>query len=173
MVTLTWTDPDGCSGTTYRVSVDSQTGSVAQTMSTEESEATTVLPAGNYVARVNSQAETGVSDPADLAFTVTGNGCLAPRLRLKLRTVVSGRRVGFFWSPLDPDVAAEDDRLSPVSYVIEAGSTPGAADIATMPLGRASQLIVDAPPGMYHIRVRPWNACGGGLASNEMKLVVR
>jgi hypothetical protein len=172
LVTLSWTDPDGCSGTRFNVEVGTSAGNLT-TMSTEEAEATTVLPAGNYVARVKAQAETGVSDPADLSFTVTGNGCVAPRLRLKLRTVVSGRRVGFFWSPLDPEIAAEDDRLSPVSYVIEAGSVAGATDLAVAPLGRATQFIVDAPPGLYHIRVRPTNSCGGGQPSNEMKVVVR
>lgn len=173
MVTLTWTDPDGCSDTTYNVSVGTQGGAVAKVVTTAESSATALLPAGNYVARIASMAETGVSDPVDFPFTVTGNGCVAPRMRLKLRTVVSGRRVGFFWSPLDPDIAAEDDALSPISYAIEAGTAAGGADIGVLPMGRGTQLIVDAPPGTYHIRVRPMNACGGGSASNEAKLVVK
>jgi hypothetical protein len=197
LVSLTWTDPDGCSGTSYRVDVSTPSGSRVQAMSVlesatasktrlrapsdsaprtssiAESEATTVLPPGSYVARVSAHADSGVSDPADLAFNVTGSGCVAPRLRLKLRAVVTSRHVGFFWSPLDPDIAAADDRLSPVSYTIEAGSVAGAADFGALPLGRATQFSVDAPPGTYHVRVRSANACGVGMASNEMQLVIQ
>lgn len=174
LVTLNWTDPDGCSGATYGVAVAQQgTSAPVAAFDTEEASATTLLPKGTYVARVTAQAETGVSDPADLQFTVNGSTCVAPSFRTKLRTVVAGRRVGLFWSPLDPDTAAADDALSPVSFAIEAGTVSGGADIGVLPMGRAKELLTDVPPGTYYVRMRPTNACGAGFASNEVKLLVK
>jgi hypothetical protein len=196
LVTLAWTDPDGCSGTSYRVEVSTPSGAMVQMAAAEstasaktrlrassgitpqnasvtQAEVSALLPPGSYVARVIAQSDTGESDPADLSFNVNGSGCVAPRLRLMLRAVVTGRHVGFYWSPLDPEIAAADDRLSPISYVIEAGSASGAADFGSLPLGRAMQFGVEAPPGTYFIRVRSANACGGGNASNEMRVVIR
>ncbi|MFN7978433.1 MAG: fibronectin type III domain-containing protein [Vicinamibacterales bacterium] len=174
LVTLNWTDPDGCSGTTYAVAVAPQgTSSAMAAFDTEEASATTLLPKGSYTARVTAQAETGVSDPADLQFTVNGSTCVAPAFRTSLRSVVAGRRVGLFWSPLDPETASADDAVSPVSFVIEAGTVSGGADIGVLPMARAKQLLTDVPPGVYYVRVRPTNACAGGFASNEVKLVVK
>jgi hypothetical protein len=172
LVSLRWTDPDGCSGTKYNVTVGSVSGAL-QTLQTEENTATTLLPKGNYLARVVAEAETGTSDPSDLSFTVNGSTCVAPAFRTTLRLVVSGRRIGLFWSPLDPDTAKRDDAVAPVSYVLEAGTVAGGSDIGGLPMARATQLVTDVPPGVYYARVRPTNACGGGVASNEVKIVVR
>jgi hypothetical protein len=167
LVTFNWTDPDGCSGTTYQVTVASSV------LSTEERSATTVLPQGTYVARVVAQSDNGAGDATDVQFTVAGGGCVTPRFRTTLRSVIAGRRIGLFWSPLEPDLATEDDRLTPVSYQLEAGTAPGASDIGVLPMARAAQFLTDAPAGTYFVRVRPTNACGGGGVSNEAKLVVR
>lgn len=172
LVSLRWTDPDGCSGTKYNVTVAATTGGM-QTLQTEETSATTLLAKGSYVARVVAEAETGSSDPADLPFTVSGSTCVAPAFRTHLRFVVAGRRIGLFWTPLDPETAKADDAVAPVSYVIEAGTLAGATDIGALPMDRATQLITDVPPGTYYARIRPSNACGGGFASNEVKLVVK
>ncbi|MEZ5291479.1 MAG: fibronectin type III domain-containing protein [Vicinamibacterales bacterium] len=172
LVTLSWKDPDGCSGTSYKVAVTPAAGA-PRLIDTSEPATTTVLPSGSYTAQVLSKSDGGVSDVSALQFTVNGNACSTPRTRTTLRTVVAGRRVGLFWSPLDPDVAASEDQLSPLSYVIEAGSAPGAADIGVLPVDRAKQFLADAPPGTYYVRVRAANVCGAGTPSNEGKLVVR
>ncbi len=194
LVKLTWTDPDGCSGTRYEVAVtqasaaaaatasDAVAGPIAaaaqavaapQVLATDETQATTYLAAGTWVARVRTHSDAGVGEVSEMQFTVGGNTCPAPRHHLKLRTVVAGRRLGLFWTPLDPEVVADDDAQAPVAYAIEAGTAPGASDIGVLPMGRAAQFITNAPPGVYYVRVRAGNACGGGLASNEARLVVR
>jgi Putative metal-binding motif len=173
LVTLTWTDPDGCSGTSYEVSLADSAATTSRLLATDSPEATTLLAAGTYTARVQTRSEAGVSEPTTMQFTVGDNTCGTPRLHLGLRQVVAGRRVGLFWSPLDPDVAAADDAVAPVSYVLEAGTAPGVTNIGAVPMGRAAQFITDVPAGTYYVRVRAGNACGGGLASNEVKLVVR
>ncbi|MGE0813763.1 MAG: MopE-related protein [Vicinamibacterales bacterium] len=171
LVTLSWSDPDGCSGTSYRVALSNAVAS--QVLSTSEPALTTVLPSGTYAARVTARSDNGDSDSTTLQFTVNGNTCSTPRTHTSLRTVVAGRRVGLFWSPLDPDIADFEDRLSPLSYVIEAGTAPGASDIGVVPMARAKQLLIDAPRGTYYVRVRASNVCGAGPASNEGKLVVK
>ena len=194
LVKLTWTDPDGCSGTRYDVALTPasasasvaagdaattravaavQTAAAPQVLATDEPQATTYLTAGTYVARVRTRSDAGVGEIAETQFTVGGNTCPTPLHHLKLRTVVAGRRLGLFWTPLDPEVVADDDAQAAVSYAIEAGSAPGASDIGVLPMGRAAQFITNAPPGVYYVRVRAGNACGGGLASNEARLVVR
>lgn len=174
LVTINWTDPDGCSGTKYAVAVAQQGSSAAlAAFDTDDASASALLPKGNYTARVVAQAESGVSDPADLQFTVNGSTCVAPAFRTKLRSVVAGRRIGLFWSPLDPETAAADDAVSPVNFAIEAGTVAGGADIGVLPMGRAKQFLTDVPPGVYYVRIRPTNACAGGFTSNEVKLVVK
>jgi hypothetical protein len=170
-VRLTWTDPDGCSGTSYRVALSGAGG--LQVTSLDEPSSTAVLRPGPYVAWVRAEAESGVSDVAELRFTVGSDSCATPRFRTALRSVVSGRRVGLYWAPTEPDIAKADDRLSAIAYQLEAGSAPGVTDIGVLPLGRASAFAADVPPGTYFVRIRPTNVCGGGTASSDVSLIVR
>ena len=174
LVTLTWTDPDGCSGTTYQVAVGTTPGAAdVQMLSAVGNSTTTLLSAGTYYARVAAIADSGISDPTDLQFTVRQSGCAVPRFRTGLTSLVVGRAVSLWWSPLEPDVAKEDDGVAPVSYVIEAGSVSGAADIGAAPTGRNSSFFTAAPPGIYFVRVRPVNTCGAGRPSSDVRVEVR
>ena len=57
----------------------------------------------------------------------------------------------------------------PVSYVIEAGATTGAANLAVIDTGGPGlSLAANAPPGRYFVRVKARTACGAGPASNEV-----
>ena len=59
------------------------------------------------------------------------------------------------------------------SYVIEAGSGTGQANLVSFDTGTASPtLTANAPPGSYFVRVRGKNGCGVGPASNEVLLLV-
>src|SRR5262245_35325068 len=61
----------------------------------------------------------------------------------------------------------------PTSYVVEAGSSPGARDIADVVTNSLNTgLSATAPPGVYHVRVRASNAAGRGEPSNEVLIVV-
>lgn len=79
----------------------------------------------------------------------------------------SGSNVSLTWSP--PSTGA------PVTtYIIEAGSRPGAADLASFATGSsvASYAAPGVPAGTYYVRVRASNAAGTGTASAEVSLVV-
>ncbi|HUU33408.1 MAG TPA: fibronectin type III domain-containing protein, partial [Vicinamibacterales bacterium] len=174
LVSLAWTDPDGCSGTSYTVSIGTRENTAdVQLLSSDDPSVTTLLASGTYFARVATHSEIGTSQSSVLRFTVQGNQCVTPRFRTKLKSSVSGRRVGLSWSPNDPDLAFDDDKVAPVSYLIEAGSAPDSANYGSAPMGRERAFLTDAPPGVYYVRVRPVNACGAGAASNEVRLLVK
>ena len=58
-----------------------------------------------------------------------------------------------------------------VSYVVEAGMTPGSVDVS-VPVAGFELLVPSLPPGTYYIRVRAINAAGAGPASAELVLPV-
>jgi hypothetical protein len=176
LVRLSWKDPDGCSGAAYRVVVASATTpEIATVMTTTAPTAAALLPQGSYVARVVAVADgsTLQSSAASVSMTVAGSGCPVPAFATAFGARINGRVVGFFWSPVAPDDAGASDSLSPVSYVLEAGSRPGTADIITIPLGRASNFAATAPVGTYFVRIRPISACGAGNPSNELQIIIR
>lgn len=60
----------------------------------------------------------------------------------------------------------------PVDYLVEAGTGPGLADIATLPLGSTTPRFTYAgvPGGVYYIRTRARSAAGVGPPSGEVAL---
>jgi hypothetical protein len=63
---------------------------------------------------------------------------------------------------------------SPTSYVVEAGSASGTANLANQDLGSpaTSLTATGVGGGAYFVRMRGKNACGTGAASNEILVVV-
>jgi hypothetical protein len=74
---------------------------------------------------------------------------------------VAGNIVSLAWTPASSGG-------TPSSYTLYAGSQPGAADLATLPLQRATSLITPAPNGGYYLRVVGQNRFGAGSPSNEL-----
>jgi hypothetical protein len=71
-----------------------------------------------------------------------------PGTPAQLQAAVVGLEVTLTWQP-PPDAA------SVTSYVLEAGSTAGAANLAQLNTGgTATSMTVSAPPGTYYVRVR-------------------
>lgn len=58
------------------------------------------------------------------------------------------------------------------SYVVEAGSAPGAADIAVIDVGTATTIGGPLPPGRYFVRVRAADGSETSPPSNEVVLLV-
>ena len=59
------------------------------------------------------------------------------------------------------------------SYLVEAGSSPGLADLAMLSTGSASTVFnALAPTGTYYVRVRGVNGGGASAASAEIVVVV-
>jgi hypothetical protein len=88
-------------------------------------------------------------------------GCAAPAAISTLGFSLSGRQVTLTWSA---SPGATD-------YVLEAGTSSGAANVITVPTATAA-LTAQAPPNTYYVRVRPRNACGSGPFSNEVVIAV-
>jgi hypothetical protein len=62
----------------------------------------------------------------------------------------------------------------PTSYVLDAGRAPGASDPGQFTFGAVLTATVSGvKPGTYYARLRAFNACGRGPASNEIVAVVR
>ncbi len=125
------------------------------------------VPPGTYYVRVRSVHASGTSAPTpDLAVTVGGAGCTSPPQ-----------------PPLDLDYQLDSGvlRLSwlagagpaPTGYLLQAGTAPGLANIATLPLGPVSEIeIPGVPPGVYWLRILAVNGCGISAPSAPFPLLV-
>jgi hypothetical protein len=114
-----------------------------------------------------------VAGPGQLLHLTAGDGTLeyyagqpgptpgAP----SLAGSVSGSIVSLTW-------ASSSSGGVPSSYTLYAGSQPGAADLATLPVQLATSLTTPAPNGGYYIRVVGRNRFGSGPPSNELYLRV-
>ena len=62
--------------------------------------------------------------------------------------------------------AADSLDDAPTSYVLEAGTTPGATNVARLNVGNATVYRVEITSGTYYVRVRAQNANAGRVAAN-------
>jgi hypothetical protein len=94
-------------------------------------------------------------------------GYAVPGPSENLSASVTGDTVTLSWS-----AATTSDPAT--SYVIEAGSSPGAANLASFDtLTTATALtVLNVPPGTYFVRVRAANSSGLGAPSNEIVVTV-
>jgi hypothetical protein len=56
---------------------------------------------------------------------------------------------------------------------VQAGSSSGASNLATLSIGTSTAVSALAPPGTYFVRVLAQNACGVSGASNEIVVTVQ
>ena len=123
------------------------------------------LPHGVYYARVKAQNSVGTSaDSAEVAFTI--GTTRPPRQPGALTGSLQNGVATLSWS-----VPAHEDGASPSGYLIEAGSGPGLANLASVPVGNVTSFQAGSvPPGVYYVRVRAMNDMGLGDPSNEIVL---
>jgi hypothetical protein len=89
-----------------------------------------------------------------------------PGTPTSLVVTVGGNLVSLEWSP--PSIGGAIS-----TYVIEAGSLSGSADLAAFATGgTATRFVTSAPPGLYFVRVRARNSVGMSGASNEAQVLV-
>jgi hypothetical protein len=90
----------------------------------------------------------------------------APGASGNLAGSVSGSTVMLTWAQASAEPAT--------SYVIEAGSSSGASDLANFDTGNTATTFTTTgvPPGTYFVRVRGRNSAGSSAASNEVVLIV-
>lgn len=127
------------------------------------------VPNGVYYVRVRALNSDGTSGPSNEVVVVVpggGGGCMsAPNAPDALSGSASGNLVGLSWS-------SPTGGWATASYTVQAGSSPGASDLALMNVGTATTLSAAAPPGTYYVRVVAVNAFGGSLASNEIVITI-
>ncbi len=116
------------------------------------------VTSGTYYVRVHATNDYGESDPtADLMLVAPG----APNAPTAFMASGSGNTVDLRWTAARGGSAA-------TSYVIEAGSAPGLADLGRFPVGNVLRFSTVAPSGVYYVRVRGVNNRGAGEPSNEV-----
>jgi len=124
------------------------------------------VPPGTYYVRVRAVNAHGTSGASDEVMLVVGVGGLGlPDSPTGLTAFMAGDRITITWTP-----AAGGGPAS--GYVVEAGSSSGASNIATLDVPIASFTFSPVPNGFYFIRVRARNAAGVSLPSTEVMVVV-
>lgn len=123
------------------------------------------VPDGTYYVRIRASNAIGTSPPSNEATLVVG--CAAAPGAPPGLTIVSnsGGAVALAWQAA-PGGAT--------SYLIEAGTGPGLANLLSLDLGSANLGLAagGVAPFTYFVRVRGVNRCGVGPASNEVVLTV-
>ena len=121
------------------------------------------LPDGTFYFRVRAVNSAGISGASPEASAVVGNAQLIPGPPSNFAVTTVGAGAVLTWSP--PTVGA-----AVATYIIEAGSSPGAANLATLTTGSAatSYHVPFVPPGTYYVRVRGANAVGIGAPSQDV-----
>lgn len=119
----------------------------------------TVTPAVYYI-RVRGRNASGTG-PASNEIVLT-SACAVPATPTGLTFSVAGRTVNLSWNPT----------AGVTAYVLEAGTSPGAANAFNAPVGAGTTLAAGAPPGTYYVRLRAANACGLSTPSPEVVIVV-
>jgi hypothetical protein len=162
---LSWTAPatDGAiedRPTAYVLEAGTRAGSadVATVTVGNVTTFSTDIPSGTYYVRVRATNAYGASDPTeDLVLVAPG----APAAPTYFMASGQGSTVDLRWT-------APSGNATPTGYVIEAGSAPGLADLAVLPVGNVTKFSTTAPPGTYYVRIRAINARGAGMPSNEV-----
>lgn len=122
-----------------------------------------VAPNGTYYVRVRAWLPSGTSTLSNEVTVVVGP--VPPGPMGHLSSAVVGNVATFGWTP--PATGG-----TPSEYRLEAGSAPGLANIAVMPVQGTGLIVPGVPPGVYFVRVRAVNAAGAGAPSNEVLVSV-
>jgi glucose/arabinose dehydrogenase len=174
-VLLSWTDPSGAAPAAFQIEAGSTPGAAnlgvltaANTPGPQESRTIPNVPAGTYYVRVRSVSG-GAAGAAsnEVAVVVGSRGCSSgPPAPTQVASAVNGRIVTLSWT-LPPAGGPA------VTFQIEAGSAPGAANLAAITVdGATRSFAVQAPPGTYFVRIRSVNACGVSPPSSEVVVTV-
>lgn len=123
------------------------------------------LPPGTYFVRVRARNGAGPGPPtADARIEVPIP--VVPGPPRSVTASIIGSTVTLAWEP--PAVSTGG-----LGYVIEAGTSAGATNIAATSVGGARTWSVGGvPTGIYFVRVRARGEAGTGPASNEVRVVV-
>jgi hypothetical protein len=168
-LTLTWPTPaDGGVPTGYVVEAGTVAGirNLGAVSGTARAFTYESVPDGVFFLRVRATRGPRVGAPSPEVMLNVGGLPGPPASPTGVSAIVSGGTVILAWTaPIGPP---------PTHYVIEAGSSPGLADLAVFDTGNAVTTVTfpGIPPGRYVVRVRAGTALGLGVASAEALVVV-
>ena len=159
-------DPSGGRRRSYRLSPRSRSDAGAANIGTFSSGTTPGLgvpdvPDGTYFVRVRALRNDVVGPPSNEVQVIVA-ACPLPAAPGGLRRVGSGNTVMLTWTAA----------AGASSYVVEAGSSQGAANLASINTGGAISLTTGAPNGVYYVRVRGLNGCGLSPPTSELMVMV-
>jgi hypothetical protein len=175
-VILNWLAPTSSDpATSYVIEAGSSPASTNIAVFDTGSSATTLtvtgVPAGTYYVRVRARNGSGSSAASnEIVLTVGGlpPPCTtAPGVPSGLSASTSGATVTLTWS-------APSGGCPPSTYGVEAGSTSGASNLASVSTNSAATSFVatGVPAGTYYVRVRAGNGSSFGSPSNEVVVTV-
>ena len=119
---------------------------------------------GTYLVRVRGVNALGTSPPSNEVVLTVGSSVPLPGPPT-LNGSVNQTTVSLTWTPSSTGGA-------PTSYVVEAGTAPGASNLFVGNVGGGTQLSATIGAGVYYVRVRGVNTAGTGPVSNEVALTV-
>jgi hypothetical protein len=156
---LSWNPPSG-GGSVTDYLIEAGTASGATNVATVAvgptvtSYSVTGAP-GTYYVRVRARNGCG-SAVSNEVFLTLASTCAVPGAPGAPVAAVAGSQVALTWTAAS----------GATSYLFEAGSSSGLANLVNMPVTSAS-LSANAPPGVYYVRARGQNSCGTGPVSPE------
>lgn len=162
-LTLTWAAPSGAPPEGYVVEAFSGPTSLGAFPVTGRV-LNVPVPPGSFEVRVRASNGGGTGSASSRVAVVAPAPSMPPAAPEELTATVVGRVLRLSWALGGGNAE---------SYVLEAGTSPGAANIATLDTGTLdTDFTAPVPPGTYYLRVRARNAFGASGPSNEVSFVV-
>lgn len=122
------------------------------------------LSAGTYRVRVRSMGTNGPGAASSEAILTVPAPAAPPGVPGTLTASTASGFVSLSWGAATGNAA---------TYVIEAGTAPGLANLVVLPTGHLdTTFAARVPPGTYYARVRAANHFGVSAATNDVTLVV-
>ena len=163
-VTLNWSAVPGAAG--YRLAVGTAPGTEGYAHAVGA--VTTVTFNSPFVGtgyvRVQAFDATGLGPVSNEVQLIVTSLSPVPAAPVGLQASLSGRTVNLSWGPGAGGGA-------PQAVVLEAGTSPGGANLGATPLPLSTQVsIPGVAPGTYFVRVYAANASGRSNPSNEVRI---
>ena len=163
-VTLNWSAVPGAAG--YRLAVGTAPGTegYAHAVGAVTSVTFNSPFVGTGYVRVQAFDATGLGPVSNEVQLIVTSLSPVPAAPVGLQASLSGRTVNLSWGPGAGGGA-------PQAVVLEAGTSPGAANLGAIPLSLSTQVsIPGVTPGTYFVRVYAANASGRSNPSNEVRI---
>jgi hypothetical protein len=165
-VLIAWRPPEnGGVASTYLLEAGLAPGSTAVSFAVVVPQFLAVgAPPGRYFVRIRALNASGTGPASAEATLVIGGGGPLPDAPRAAQAWMIGSRLMMTWD--EPEAGG-----APTNYLVEAGTAPGLANLATIVSTRRAFTYTPVPAGFYFLRVRAVNATGASAPSNDVMIV--